>query len=152
MKYSLIHVLSSSDIFKPLDAEAYSKTCQTSKMKIFVKIVITALSFSLFSRDVPPLDVWLYSKYTSLIYSSVKHTISVKAKLNFGHLHSLFRLKIWWSSLSQIFFKIDVLKTFAIFTGKHLSWRVVDLQALKKKEAPTQVFSCEYCEVFNNFF
>ena len=32
-----------------------------------------------------------------------------------------------------MFFKVDVLKSFVIFTGK---------------KTPTQVFSCEYCEVF----
>ena len=28
------------------------------------------------------------------------------------------------NSRSQLFFKIDVLKNFAIFTGKHLSWNL----------------------------
>ena len=65
------------------------------------------------------------------------------------------------SSRSQMFFKIGVLKNFAIFTGKHL-WRnlfIIKLQAwrpeglqLYQKEAPTQVFSCEYCEILKNPF
>ena len=38
-------------------------------------------------------------------------------------------------------FKIGVLTNFEIFTGKHLCWR---------KETPTQVFSCEYCEISKN--
>ena len=44
----------------------------------------------------------------------------------------------------------DVFKNFAIFTGKHLYWSF-----FKKKlqETPTQMFSCENCEIFkNNFF
>ena len=42
------------------------------------------------------------------------------------------------SSRSQIFFKIGVLKNFAIFT--------------RKPETPTQVFSGEYCKIFKNVF
>ena len=60
----------------------------------------------------------------------------------------------------------SVPKSFAIFTGKHLSWRlfnkVAGLKALLKrdttqtkrffllKKTPAQVFSCEYCEIFKN--
>ena len=40
-------------------------------------------------------------------------------------------LNLYRSSRSQVFFKTGVLKTFAIFTGKHL---------------------CEYCESFKNGF
>ena len=32
------------------------------------------------------------------------------------------------------------LKNFAIFTGKNLCW----------SQAPTQLFSCEYCKIFKN--
>ena len=44
-----------------------------------------------------------------------------------------------------MFFKIVVFKIFAIFTGKHLQ-----PCNFIKKETPTQVFSREYCEIFNN--
>ena len=46
---------------------------------------------------------------------------------------------------SQMFLKVRVLKNFAIFTVKHLCWN-----PFLKKETPTQVFSCEYCEIFKN--
>ena len=49
------------------------------------------------------------------------------------------------SNRSQIFLKIGVLKSFAIFTRKHLRWSPV-------LETPTQVLSCEYCEIFLNNF
>ena len=56
----------------------------------------------------------------------------------------------------QMFFKIVVLKSSANFTGKHLSWSLFlkknqakGLQ-LHKKKAPTQMFSCEVCELFKN--
>ena len=48
-----------------------------------------------------------------------------------------------------MFFKIGVLKNFA--TVKHLCWSLF-LIKLKKEEAPRQVFSCEYCEIFKNSF
>ena len=54
-----------------------------------------------------------------------------------------------------MFFKISVLKNFAIFTGKHLCWDLFSMKACNfiQKETPTQVFSCEYCEILkNNFF
>ena len=47
-----------------------------------------------------------------------------------------------------------VLKNFSIFTGKHLCWSffLIQLQAWRPaillKETPTQVFSCEFCEIF----
>ena len=49
-----------------------------------------------------------------------------------------------------MFFKIDVLKNFAIFMEKHLYWslffnKVADLEARK-------VFSCEYCDIFKSDF
>ena len=47
---------------------------------------------------------------------------------------------------SQMFFKIDVLKNFEIFTEKHLCWGLF----LIKLQVATQVFSCEYWEVFKN--
>ena len=49
------------------------------------------------------------------------------------------------SSHSQLLFKIGVLKHFAIFTGKHLCWNLLLIN-----EAPKQVFSCEYCEIFKS--
>ena len=50
----------------------------------------------------------------------------------------------------QMLFKIDVLKNFANFTGKHLCWSLI----LKRyqKETPIQMFSCEICEIFKNTF
>ena len=54
------------------------------------------------------------------------------------------------SSRCQIFFKLGILKNFAIFTRKHLRWSLflIKLQAFTL----TQVFSCQYCEMFKNSF
>ena len=49
------------------------------------------------------------------------------------------------SSRSQMFFKIGVLKIFVIFTGKRLCWSLF-------KKTTTQVFSSEYCEIFQKGF
>ena len=56
--------------------------------------------------------------------------------------------------------QINILKNFAIFTikGKHLCWSLflIKLQTFKPttflKETPTQVFLCEYCNIFMNRF
>ena len=57
-----------------------------------------------------------------------------------------------------MFFKIGVLKTFAIFSGKHLFWSLFLINAgLKdcnfiKKETLAQVYSCKFCEISKNIF
>ena len=54
-----------------------------------------------------------------------------------------------------MFFKIDALKSFGNFTGKHLSWSLFlkNLQAEGFiKKTPTQVFFHEVCEIFKNTF
>ena len=47
-------------------------------------------------------------------------------------------------SCLQIFFKLGVLQNFAIFTGNDCAGGL----RLYYKEAPTQIFTCEYCEMF----
>ena len=51
------------------------------------------------------------------------------------------------SSYLQLFFKIGVLKHFAVSTGKHLCRNLLLIN-----ETPTQVFSCEHCGIFNSSF
>ena len=46
-----------------------------------------------------------------------------------------------------MFCKIGVLRNLVVFTGKHLHWSL-----FFKKETSTQVFSCEYCKIFQNSF
>ena len=58
----------------------------------------------------------------------------------------------------EVLCKKIVFKNFAIFTGKHLCWSLflIKLQTsglqLYQKEIPTQVFSCEICELFKNTY
>ena len=51
----------------------------------------------------------------------------------------------------QIFYKIDVLKNFTKFAGKHMCWTLI-FNKLHKKKALTEVFSCEFCGNFNDTF
>ena len=62
----------------------------------------------------------------------------------------MFTFGIVRNSRLQMFFEIGVLKNFAIFTEENLCWSLllIKLQAFR----PTQVFSCEYCEIFENSF
>ena len=59
------------------------------------------------------------------------------------------------SSRFQMFLKIGVLENLAIFTGKHLC-RCLKLQAFRfatlLKRDTTQVFSCEYYELFSSSY
>ena len=60
------------------------------------------------------------------------------------------------SSHRRYFVKTGGLKNYAKFTRKHLCWSLVFRKVaglrLAKKETPTQVFSCEFCEIFKNTF
>ena len=55
-----------------------------------------------------------------------------------------------------MFSKIDGLKIFANFTGKHLCWSLFSIKlqdfrpATLLKRIPTLVFSCEICKIFKN--
>ena len=67
-------------------------------------------------------------------------------------------IEILWSSHLKVFYKKGVLKIFAKFTGKNLChslfFNKVISQAwnLIKKETPTQLSFCKYCELFKNTF
>ena len=62
------------------------------------------------------------------------------------------------SSRSQMFFQIAVLRNFAELSRKCLCWSLylIKLKAWRPefllKKTPTQVFSCEYFEIFKNCF
>ena len=71
----------------------------------------------------------------------------------------MFHEHIFRSSRTQMFFKVGVLKRFANFTGKHLCWSLFlknlqakGLQLHKKRKTPTEVLSCEVCEIFDSTF
>ena len=84
-------------------------------------------------------------------FPKIATTDLVSSRLNSG-LRKVFHR----GSRSHMFFKIGVLINFAIFTGKHRRWTLflIKLQffrpATLSKETPTQVFSCEYCDIFKN--
>ena len=54
-----------------------------------------------------------------------------------------------------MFYKISALKNLAIFTRKHLCWRLFLIklhQVCNFEETPTQVLSCEYCQIFRSTY
>ena len=58
------------------------------------------------------------------------------------------------SSHQRYSIKKALLKSFAMSPGKHLCWSpfLIMLQLEMQVESPTQVFSCEYCEIFKNTY
>ena len=54
-------------MFRFTDPEAYSKTCQTSKMKLFVNMVNDYKPLNIFAKS-SMLDVWQGSEYASGIH------------------------------------------------------------------------------------
>ena len=76
---------------------------------------------------------WQSDLSSSIFFTSLMTTVLVHLLMKYV-FHSKLRMIIFHdqkkktlslnfkSSLSQIFFKIDVLKKFAIFTGKHMCW------------------------------
>ena len=60
--------------------------------------------------------------------------------------------------VGHMFFTIGVLKNLEIFMGKHMRWSLLltKLQtfgpATLLRKTPTQVFSCEVCEIFKKNF
>ena len=58
------------------------------------------------------------------------------------------------SSQQKCSTKNSVLKKFPIFTGKHLCWSLFLIKLVCNfiKGTPTQLLSCEYCEIFQNSY
>ena len=55
----------------------------------------------------------------------------------------------------EVFYRKAVLKDFAIFAGINLRWSLFLIKLCPQlywKETPTQVFSCEYCEIFKSTY
>ena len=68
-----------------------------------------------------------------------------------------FKSTFFRSSCFQMFFKVGVLKSYAIFAGKHLRWSHfwIKFQSFRPgtlKITPTKVLFCEYCKIFKNSF
>ena len=85
--------------------------------------------------------------YLLNVMVSIMTAVSLRAAKN--SMLSPLSLK---SGRSQIFFKMGVPKNFAIFTVKHLCWSLFLIKLQKAcnciNKTPTQLFFCEYCEIF----
>ena len=115
------------EYFATIFIKSYSEPAQKSKMKLFVEI-----------------------------FNGFKCFFFCKKSSEYASVYNLWRpyKVISRSSHHKCYIKEAVLKYFAIFTGKYLccSFCLIKLQrsGTLKKEAPTQVFSCEYCKFFRN--
>ena len=93
--------------------------------------------------------MWLYEVFNNNYF--VKHLWTAASTF------SLYQ-KVFVTNQKQpiaVFFKIDVLKNLAILTGKHLCWSLFNKNAglqLYYKQTPTQLFSCEFSEFFEDRF
>ena len=63
-------------------------------------------------------------------------------------------IQILKGSRRDLFCKKDVPENLSKLTRKHLCWSLflIKRSLFIKKEAPTQVFSYEFCEIFKNTF
>ena len=76
------------------------------------------------------------------------HLKRLKREFSTANFEKFFRITPFRRSSRRCSVKIALLKNFERFTGKHLP---SGLQVYYK-ETPTQVFSCEYCEIFQNSY
>ena len=56
---------------------------------------------------------------------------------------------MFYRSSHQRILQKNVFNNWAKFTGKRLCWSIFLLKFIKN-ETPTQMFSCEFCKLFNN--
>ena len=56
------------------------------------------------------------------------------------------------SSRPEVFCRKDALENFAKFTGKRLCQSLWFLAGFIKRDTPTKLFSCEFCEISKNIF
>ena len=117
-------------------------------MIMIIMLIIIMLMIMLINNWIVLLSILLLLllRMTSLPYS--EQLILLLSIANF--LEKIDQVAIIRSRISQVFFKIGVLKHFAIFIGKHLC---CSLQVqIYCKETRTQVFSCKYSKILKNSF
>ena len=91
----------------------------------------------------------LGNKKTQNSFSKISE-ISDFSEFSISHFFIFQKNFFWFSKVQKEPF---VLKTFAMFIGRHLCWSLFlrDWQLIKKK-TPKQVLSCKYWEIFENSF
>ena len=102
-------------------------------------------SYQLLASTIPFRYLYLLYSHTPVRYYYQNSFVTNHYQL---HYHILLR-----RNRSQKFFKIYVLKNFAMLTEKHLCWCLflIKLHALER-DSNIHFFSCEYCEVFKKRF
>ena len=99
-------------------------------------------------------NIILYFRHTLLlrtIYSNVNNKNSI---INNNNRLGIIIMIILTLLLMSEAATRGVLKSFLVFTGKHLCWSlfIINLQAFYWQETLTQVFLSGYCEIFKNSF
>ena len=95
----------------------------------------------------------MYISQISIISDDISRNEKVEKSLFFFFSKSTY----FWSSRLQMFFKVVVLKRYAIFTGNHLRWshfwiKFQSFRPATLKVTPTKVLFCQYCKIFQNSF
>ena len=144
----------------------------------FRNLLIYSLLFNVVSKLADIIQIFMQCFYFSLILNRFFKTRICLQVLKYVKVHLLKYLPSWHVTTSWFTFvcfnfflkfrsshrrcsvKEAVLKNFPIFTGKHLCRdlflinKVAGLKACNviKNETPTQVFSCEYCDIFKSIY
>ena len=116
----------------------------------------------MFSNKFTQINVLLWKSFQSADKSfSFLYILSYEAIVNYcdkwccisSFICDWNKLRIPKVTTGGVLFKKAVLKTFANFTGKHLCWSLIliDLQHYEK-DTPMQVFSSDFCEIFNKTY
>ena len=98
------------------------------------------------------------SRLINVYFTNQVSILLISAEIkNWKSHYFFFGSTYFWSSRSQMFFKGGILKSYAIFTGKHLrrSHFFIKSQSVRPatlKVTPMKVFYCDYCKIFKNSF
>ena len=99
------------------------------------------------------------SRLINVCFTNQYHFCWYKQKLKSRKVASLFFFQVNFLLKQPFsdFFKVGVLKSYAIFAGKHLRWSYfwIKFQSFRPatlKITPTKVLFCEYCKIFKNSF
>ena len=87
---------------------------------------------------------------TANLWPLTVHIYHVMIIVTGGFSKKYFCIIMLKSSRTQMFFITGAIRNLAKFTGK--SYGLQPYFNLVPKESSTQVFSCEYCEIFTNSF
>ena len=97
------------------------------------------------------------SRLINVYFTNQVSILLISAEIKKWKSLFFFKSTYFWSSRSQMFIKGGVLKSYAIFTGKHLCWShfLIKFQLFRPatlKVTPMKVFYFNCCKIFKNSF